>query len=122
MLSKKLFTMGTLLTLLLGTTLFAQEHNCANGVCFVSLDQPISKKTFQEKQKKVDKTIDIIVDADEIIVFSSYKMAKDEYYLTEEEMQAEILTEELVDQEKQINEILIVEDLSVLSLYPRELH
>ena len=121
MLSTKSLTMKTISTLLIGTTLFAQAENCVNGVCFVTLDKPILKKTFEAKSKELiplvqsvfmeglDKTIDIVVDGDAVTVFSSYKMAQNESYLTEAEMENKILAEELVEKENQIDEVIIVQ-------------
>ena len=106
MLSKKLLTMGVLSTLLTSTILFAEEKHCENGVCFAIFSKTTTIKTFKEEQKKVvnleklnelDKSITIVLDGDEIMVFPSYKMTDSEYYLTEEEMKYENESEEFMD-------------------------
>ena len=93
MLTKKILIIGTLSTLFIGTSLFAQEKDCANGVCFATFKKLELKKDFKQEQKKLinlviedklDKSITIIVDGDEIMVFPSYEMTDSEYYLTEE--------------------------------------
>jgi len=113
--------MKTISILLIGTTLLAQAENCVNGACFVTLDEPVLKKTFQAKSQELiplvepvfmeglDKTINIVVDGDELTVFSSYKMAQNESYLTEAEMENKLLAEELAEKEKQINEVIMVQ-------------
>ena len=108
MLYKKLLITGTLSTLLLATTLFAQT-NCVGGVCFIDLKnlKPTTKGFKHEKAplvvlekprylesnsesnthidslaiddvREIDKSITIVVDGDEVTVFPSYVMTEEE--------------------------------------------
>jgi hypothetical protein len=85
MLSTKILTIGSLSVLLTSTTLFAQEKDCKNGVCFVTLDKPAVIKTFKEEQK-LDKSITIVLDGELISVFPSYEMVDAKIYPLEDEI------------------------------------
>jgi hypothetical protein len=87
--------MGTLSTLLTSTTLFAQEKDCKNGVCFATFSKPAVIKTFKQEQKKLinlemsnelDKSITIVLDGELITVFPSYEMLDAEIYPLEDEI------------------------------------
>ena len=139
MIKKKLLTVG-MTTMLLGTTLFAQG-NCVGGVCFINLDKIKPSKSFKkEKQplvvlakprfiernvevkmnnsddfvmfeEKVDKTIDIVVNNEEIYVFPSYVMTDTEKANYIEEQEAIALNEKANMKANQ--NLLIVKDITV---------
>ena len=122
MLYKKLLVTGTLSTLLLASTLFAQE-NCVGGVCFVNLDDLKPTKSFNHSAKqemvvietpryvetnmepvdnmmveaiesrKVDKTFDVLMDNELVTVFPSYVMTDSEKRAYIQEQRAIALNE-----------------------------
>ena len=129
MLSKKLLTMGTLSTLLMGTTLFAGERNCANGVCFATLDKHLRVKVSKQMQKKIipfikknefDKSITIVLDGETITVFpkSTYVMSEEEkinYFENEEANKDLLMITQIV--EKTEDKILEKTDLPTSEYY-----
>lgn len=121
MLSKRLLIAGTLSTLVLGTTtLLAQgsSSHCVGSVCFVNLDKIKPTKGFKKEKKPlvvfekprfveskseepthneledtIDKTIEIVVDNQEVYVFPSYVMTEEEKIAYFEEQKAIELNE-----------------------------
>ena len=111
---KKLLIAGTLSTLVLGTTLFAQGSNCVGGVCFVKFDKIKPTKGFKKEKKslvvleqpryieiksepvvhnvvvqdRIDKTIEVIIDNQDVFVFPSYVMTDAEKVVYYSEQQA----------------------------------
>ncbi len=92
---RKLLLTGTLSTLLTITTLFANGDKCVGGVCFVNINKLTASKGFKQNQKplvvvqnpryitdksenishnieEIDKSVTIILDGEEIVVFPSY--------------------------------------------------
>jgi len=128
MLYKKLLITGTLSTLLLASTLFAQE-NCVGGVCFVKLDNLKPTKGFNHvpKQKlvvldtpryidnnseldnhislekveieKIDKSFDVVVDNEVVAVFPSYVMTENEKMVYLQEQKAIALNDKFNEEE-----------------------
>jgi len=119
MLHKKLLATGTLSTLLLATTLFAQT-NCVGGVCFIDFKKlkPTAKEFKQKEEplvvlekprylegnselnihndsfkirnlEEIDRSVTMLIDGSEVLVFPSYVMTDEEaalYYAEQEEI------------------------------------
>ncbi len=96
--------MGTISALLSTTVFGAGAMNCAGGVCFVKLDNLQVSKGFEKKnnalvildtprfiEDKIDKTVTIVLDGEEITVFPSYVMTEEEKVNYIEEENEELL-------------------------------
>ena len=129
MIEKKILTIGLSTLLLGTTLLAQGTTTCVGGVCIVNLDNLKPSKSYIEKRKplvvlaqpryitnkkevrvenndvfiamenKVDKTIDIIVDNEEIYVFPSYVMTEAEKAIYIQEQEAIALNEKFNKEE-----------------------
>lgn len=101
MLSREILKIGTL-TLLLGTTLFAEGSNCTNGACFVPLIKLADIKGVDDKACKscftsLDKTIPVIYTQNKVLNLLP-------------EVEDESLLMEIPEEEQEIHEIIRVEN------------